>query len=373
MILKYCQSQLQSHNSSMTQTVKENKEILKSNNVSDVNNYKSKYIEFRVIPQVPHFKSPSLKTNTVQGRELNLEFRDYKATLTQAQLSIPSLTDEILSLPVKELLKEAKVIANVKTGVKELLSVACVGSDKVWINGTDKMIQCFDIHGSVQDTVTSTCPLSPNGIAVNRQGELIYSNGPSRTVNVVRHGETETLITTSRDWHPMGLCCTRSGDILVSMSTTDRSHHKIVRYQGQNVTQEIDNDEHWKPIYQGGGYLVYVTENNNGDIVASDQNAKRVVVVNRTGTVRFRYNDKPPGGEKSFSPGQIVTDSMRHIIVADYHNACLHILDQNGQFIKGIDKCGLNDGPHGLIVDCDGRLWVGLCKSGEIKVIQYME
>ncbi|XP_048740908.2 tripartite motif-containing protein 45-like isoform X1 [Ostrea edulis] len=67
-ILKSCQSQLRSQNSSMTQTVQENKEILKSNKVSDVNNYKSKLTEFRAIPQVPDVMSPSLKTNTVQGR-----------------------------------------------------------------------------------------------------------------------------------------------------------------------------------------------------------------------------------------------------------------------------------------------------------------
>ncbi|XP_048741975.2 tripartite motif-containing protein 3-like [Ostrea edulis] len=372
MILKSCQSQLRSQNSSMTQTVQENKEILKSNKVSDVNNYKSKLTEFRAIPQVPDVMSPSLKTNTVQGRELSLELGEYRATLTQTTLSLASLTDEVLYLSVKELLKEAKVIANIPTNVKELQRVACVGSDRAWINGTDKMIHCVDIHGTVQDTVTSTCKDFPNDITVNRQGELIYSDGPNRTVNIVRHGKTETLITTPQGWKPGRLCCTRSGDILVSMCSIDYSYFKIVRYQGQRVTQEIDKDEQGNPIYQGGEYSVYVTENNNGDIVASDQNADTVVVVDRTGKVRFRY-DKPPGGQKAFLPGQIVTDSMGHIIVADYNNACLYILDQNGQFIKCVDNCGLNDEPVGLSVDSEGKLWVGLFVSGEVKVIQYLK
>ncbi|XP_056000109.1 tripartite motif-containing protein 3-like [Ostrea edulis] len=372
-ILKSCQSQLRSQNSSMTQTVQENKEILKSNKMSDVNHYKSKLTEFRAIPQVPDVMSPTLKTNTVQGRELSLKLGEYRATLTQTTLSLPSLTDEVLYLSDKELLKEAKVIANIPTNVKDLRSLACVGSAKVWINGIEKIIRCVDIHGTVQDTVTSTCNKFPNDIAVNRQGELIYSDGPNRTVNIVRHGNIEKLITTPQGWKPGGLCCTRSGDILVSMFTIDISHFKIVRYQGQRVTQEIDKDEHGNPIYQAGVYLVFVTENNSGDIVASDGNAKSVVVVDRTGKVRFRYNDKPPGGQKPFSPRQIVTDSMGHIIVADYNNACLHILDQNGQFIKCVDNYGLSDEPSGLSVDSEGRLWVGLCDSREVKVIQYMK
>jgi hypothetical protein len=172
-----------------------------------------------------------------------------------------------------------------------------------------KKIHCVDIHGTFTDTVTSTCPEFPDDITVNRQGELIYSDNYNRTVNIVRHGKTQTLITTPQGWHPEGLCCTRSGDILVSMGTADNCHLKIVRYQGQRVTQEIDKDDHGNPIYQGGEYAVYVTENNNGDIMASDLNARVVVVVDRTGKVRFRYNDKPPGGQKSFAPTNIVTDS----------------------------------------------------------------
>ncbi|XP_062569815.1 uncharacterized protein LOC134231865 [Saccostrea cucullata] len=368
--LKSCQSKLRSQNSSMIQTVQENKEILKSNKVSDVNNYQSKLKEYRNIPQIPDLPLPSLQTNTVQGRELSIELGEYKATLTQTSLS--SLTDEVSFLSVKELLEEAKVIANIPTNVKNLGRVACIGSDKAWISGQDKKVTCLDIHGAVQDTVTSTCDLFPDDITVTRQGELIYSDAYNRTVNIVRDGKTETLITTPRGWHPDGLCCTRSGDILVSMCTTDKSHRKIVRYQGQRVTQEIDKDEHGDPIYQGGKYAVYVVENNNGDIVASDCNADTVVVVDRTGKVRFRYNDKSPGRKESFCPGQIVTDSMGHIIVADQFNDCLHILDQNGQFLRCVDNCGLED-PYGLSVDSEGRLWVGLYHSGEVKVIQYMK
>ncbi|XP_062621522.1 uncharacterized protein LOC134283100 [Saccostrea cucullata] len=367
--LKSCQAKLGSQNSSMIQTIQENKEILMSNKVSDINNYQSKLKEYRNIPQIPDLPLPSLQTNTVQGRELSIELGEYKATLTQTSLS--SLTDEVSFLSVKELL-EAKVIANIPTNVKNLLKVACVGSDKAWVNGIDKMITCVDIHGAVQDTVTSTCKDFPSDITVTRQGELIYSDYINRTVNIVRDGKVETLKITPRGWHPSGLCCTRSGDILVSMCTTDNSHYKIVRYQGQRVTQEIDKDEHGDPIYQGGKYGVYVVENNNGDIVASDLNARAVVVVDRTGKVRFRYNNKPPGGKKSFCPAQIVTNSMGHIIVADEFNNCLHILDQNGQFLRCVDNCGL-DHPIGLSVDSEERVWVGLCVSGEVKVIQYMK
>jgi hypothetical protein len=156
------------------------------------------------------------------------------------------------------------------------------------------------------------------------------------------------------------------------MGTTDFSQHKIVRYQGHTVTEEIDRDEDGEPIYKGGRYGLFVVENNNGDVCASDSNAKAVVVVNKSGRVGFRYDGTPARRKKSFNPLHIVTDSMSQIIVADYNKACLHILDQNGQFLRCVDNCGLVN-PTGLSVDSEGRLWVGLRNSGEVKVIQYMK
>jgi hypothetical protein len=137
-------------------------------------------------------------------------------------------------------------------------------NDEVWVSGNNKTIRRVDIHGSVRGTVTTTCHYWPNYITVTRQGELVYSDDYNRTVNIVRHGRTETLITTPQGWYSDKLCCTRSGDILVCMYTDDYSQRtKVVRYQGPIVTQEIDKDEDGEPIYKGGNYPLCVVENNN--------------------------------------------------------------------------------------------------------------
>lgn len=90
------------------------------------------------------------------------------------------------------------------------------------------------------------------------------------------------------------------------------------------------------------------------------------------GKVRFRYDGKPAKKNNQFGPRSIVTDSLGQIIIADNGNSCLHILDQDGQFIKCVDNCEL-DNVHALSVDDEGRLWAGLLKSGIIKVLQYLE
>ncbi|XP_048740311.2 uncharacterized protein LOC125654393 [Ostrea edulis] len=371
--LKSHQSEIKNRIPDMTQTVQQNKEILKSNNVSAIINFKSKLGEYRNMPTDIDVNLPSLKTNTVQRRDLSLEFEEYRGSLKQTlQTLMSSLMETNFYLSLQKLLNQAKYITTIPTGIKPIYNVACVGVDEAWVSGEDKTIRRIDIHGSLRNTVITTCEDCPNDITVTRQGELVYSDGPNRTVNIIRHGRTETLITTPLGWKPDGLCCTKSGDILVSMFTTDYSQIKIVRYQGHTVKQEIDRDEDGEPIYKGGDYSLRVVENNNGDICASDINADTVVVVNKSGRVRFRYDGTPARRKKSFNPGHIVADYMSHIIVADVHNDSIHILDQNGQFLKCVDKCGLDE-PDGMSADSDGRLWVGLYDAGEVKVIQYMK
>ncbi|XP_062614725.1 E3 ubiquitin-protein ligase TRIM71-like [Saccostrea cucullata] len=366
---------LQSHQSKlknlipdMMQTVEQNKGILKTNRVSDVNNYKSKLTEYKNMPADIDVEIPSLNTHTVQGRELSISLEKYKATLTQSALS--SLTDEVSHLAMTELLDKARVIATIPTGVKPLWRVACVGTDEAWVSGNDKVIRRVDIRGSLQESVTTTCKYNPSDISVTKQGELIYSDFINETVNIVRSGKTMVLFTTPRGWGPYGLCCTRSGDILVNVYSNKQN--KILRYQGKILKQEIYEDEHKNLIFKEGLLSLPMAENNNGDICVSDRNADIVIVVDKTGRVRFRYDGTPARREKSFRPRQIVTDSMSQIIVIDYDNACLHILDQDGQFLRCVDNCGL-DKPSDLSLDSEGRLWVGLNDSGEIKLILYIK
>lgn len=56
--------------------------------------------------------------------------------------------------------------------------------------------------------------------------------------------------------------------------------------------------------------------NKNRDVCVSDASAGNVVVVDKTGRVRFRY-DGSAGSENPFIPKSIVTDALSQIIVAD--------------------------------------------------------
>nr|XP_022311816.1 tripartite motif-containing protein 3-like [Crassostrea virginica] len=353
--------------------VKQNEKLSISNNLLEVNKYHSKINEYQDFPEHTDLHFPFLDSNIDEGKELSIEIGGYRVTLKA--MSQPNISTDVsrLTTGIGELMDKVRVIATIPTTRNPLDGIACVGEAEAWLLGESETITRIDIHGTVRDTVTTTCIKGPTGISVTRGRELMYIDYNSRTVNIVRDGKSETLITAPKDWRPWRFSCTRSGDILVHVykRSGPQTKNKIIRFQGQNIKQEINNDGQGNPTFKDGVCLLFFSENNNGDVCVSDPNADTVVVVDTAGRVRFRYDGTPARREKSFDPRGIVTDALSQIIVTDYKNDCLHILDQNGQFLRCLDDCGLKK-PVLLSVDSEGRLWVGLCDTGEIKVIEYL-
>ncbi|XP_078327997.1 uncharacterized protein LOC144623460 [Crassostrea virginica] len=357
--------------SEMYKIVKQNEKLSTSNSLSEVNKYQSKLNEYQDFPRRMDLKFPLLASNIDKGKELSMEIGGFRATLKQMSQPILSTDVSRLTTGIGKLMDKVRVIATIPTPCIPLWGVACEGESEALIHGVDETITRIDIHGGVKDTVNTTRLDWSDGVSVTRGRELMYSDYVSKTVNIVRDGKSTTLITAPKGWRPGTLCCTRSGDILVHMCANigPQAENKIIRYHGQNIKQEICNDGRGNPIFKDGFYPLYMSENNNGDVCVSDGNA--VIVVDKTGRVRIRYDGTPARKEESFDPRYIVTDALSQIIVTDFNNNCLHILDQNGQFLRCVDNYGLQQ-PMGLSVDSEGRLWVGSFESGEIKVIEYL-
>lgn len=350
----------------MVQTVQHNKLVLKTNRASDVIEHKSNLSQFNNIITDINIFTPPVLINTVKGKELSLEIGEYKAKLTH-EISLPV---DVPYQSTKTLLKLAIVIAVIPTSYKPLHEVACLGKNEAWICGFryTTTITRIGINGKSKACLYNKIHIVAD-IAVNVQGDLVYIYGDKGEIK----GHPNSLtISIPQNWIPYSLCCSRSGDILVSMS--NGRERKIIRYHEKEITQEIHKDENGALIFEKGNHLhcLRFMENNNRDICISDDSAGVMIVVNLASKVRFRYDGKPAKKNYQFRPRNIVTDSLNQIIIADYSNSCLHIIDQDGKFLKCVDDCGL-DNVHALSVDDEGRLWAGLSKSGIIKVIQYLE
>eukprot|EP00105_Crassostrea_gigas_P036529 XP_019920677.1 PREDICTED: uncharacterized protein LOC105323222 [Crassostrea gigas] len=272
---------------------------------------------------------------------------------------------------VRELLEKAEPVATIQTGYYILYSVTCLNEEIFWTcGGVSSDIKCFDVKGNLLRTIKTKSEVNLNDIAVDGDGDLLYSDWGTKTVNKVKNEQTEELIRL-QVWRPFNLCVTCTGDLLVTMCSDDETQSKVVRYSGSTEKQTIQFDDEGKPLYSGNSLMKYITENRNNDICVADYNAGAVVVVDESGKLRWRYTGhRSTTKNKPFKPQGITTDIQCRILTADSENHCIHILDQDGQFLRYINKCGFKD-PVGLCVDNNDNLFVCDYANGNVIKIRY--
>uniref|UniRef100_A0A8W8LT91 B box-type domain-containing protein n=4 Tax=Magallana gigas TaxID=29159 RepID=A0A8W8LT91_MAGGI len=353
------------------QTLRAINEIEKSTEVSPTIAYSSKIREFSKLPPKLQVSLPTFIPKPIDREELYSLYGHITPLSTATKENVYSLIQSKTS--VREVLDEPEIVTTIQTGYETLRNVTCLNDGSIWTSGKTNNIKCFNMKGSLLQTVKQKSGKFPNDIAVDSDGDLLYTNGTSRTVNkVIKNGQSEELIRL-QGWKPYNLCVTSTGLLLVTMFSVDETQCKVVRYSGSTEKQAIQFDDEGKPLYSGNKKIKYITENRNHDICVADCCAGAVVVVNQDGKLRWRYTGHPSGTKnKLFKPYGITTDSQSRILTADSYNHCIHILDQNGQFLRYIDNCGLKD-PYDLCVDNNDNLFVCEYSTGNVKKIKYLK
>jgi streptogramin lyase len=346
------------------------KKMEESNEVSATMEYRSQNPEFRKLPPKVRVCLPTFKSHTIDSEQL---FRSL-GSLTPLSFTTNEngyTLKKINTLP-KELMNEPELVATINTGYENLRSVSCMSEEEFWTSAVVLDMKCFDVQGTVINTVRTKSGELPNDIAVANDGELVYTDWKTNTVNKVKSGQTEEVIRL-QGWIPTNLCVTSSGDLIVTMHNDDKTQAKVVRYSGSTEKQSIQYDEEGQPLYSEKYLIKHIRENRNLDICVADLGAGAVVVVNQFGKLRFRYTGHSSTTKnKTFQPRGIATDSQSQILTTDISKNCIHILDQNGQFLCYIDNCDVKT-PFGLSVDKSDSLYVAEHVSGNVKKIKYLQ
>nr|XP_034322035.1 uncharacterized protein LOC105320891 [Crassostrea gigas] len=367
-ILKKHLDEIKQIQSLIKQTFLALRKIEKSTDISATIEYSSKIREFRKLPPKFQVSLPTFISKPIDREKLYSLFGSITPLSTATEENVLSLNKP--SLSIRELLDKPEVVTTIQTGINHLRSVSCLNEDNIWTSGESNEIKCFNVKGDLIQTVKQTSEKFPDDIAIDSDGRLLYLIGATRTLNKVKKGQTEVLIS-FLGWVPLNLCVTSTGDLLVTMYSDDKTQSKVVRYSGFKEKQSIQYDK-GHPLYSWGTTIKHISQNRNHDICVADCGAGAVVVVNQDGKLRWKYTGHSSVTKgKAFKPRGITTDSQSRILTVNFNNRCIHILDQNGEFLRYINNCDL-DCPVGVCIDNNDNLYVCEFFKGNVKKIKYL-
>ncbi|XP_062571275.1 uncharacterized protein LOC134233324 [Saccostrea cucullata] len=356
------QKEIKQITSEVKQRIVDLKKILDSNDASLTSAYKSRNAEFRSLPPKVNVTLPSISLHQINTEQLHQMF---------GSLSALSITTEEhgfkMKTPVKTLLDEPELITTIATRNLRLHSLTCLSDEEIWTCGLRNIMELYNLQGKLLKSIQTKSGSVPRDMAVTRSGDLVYTDPDTRTVNIVKNEQIQEVIRL-QGWTPHYVCSTSSGDLLVTMVSNDYKQLKVVLYSGSTEKQTIQFDSEGNPLFSSS---YFINENRNLDICVADNSARAVVVVNQAGKLRFRYTGHPSTTKGPFDPFGITTDSQSQILTADNKNCCIHVVDQDGQFLRYIDNCYLLD-PWSLCVDTRDNLFVGGMFFAKVKKIKYM-
>ncbi|XP_078323144.1 uncharacterized protein LOC144622358 [Crassostrea virginica] len=170
---------------------------------------------------------------------------------------------------------------SLETEMDNISNLTCSKNNTVWVKGENETMVCLHASGAEIERTETDLGLRPINLSIAKDGRLVFAVYSSRGSSVCKVTDSafDKIITFS-NWKPVEMCCTASGDFLVSLESKDETKIKIARYSGSRVTQEIQYDQKSQPLYAAGKYYVLVEENKNLDVCASDPNKNEIVVTN---------------------------------------------------------------------------------------------
>ncbi|XP_065932107.1 uncharacterized protein [Magallana gigas] len=257
------------------------------------------------------------------------------------------------------------------TGVGRCYHISCVTSDRVWVSDWNNLM-LTDTTGVPLHRVEDSC--SGLGLhTVNSESELIYIDRNFNINKLSKDMKTATTFIERTDytWRPRCVYWSPStGDLLVGMYNDDTETGKVTRYnQSGQHAQTIQYHNTGRRLYREP---IYITENNNGDVVVSDYMSGVVVVTERGGRHRFSYTGHPSGS--GLFPCGICTDALSHILVCDVITNTVQMINKDGQFLSHLLTDSQEMGiPLSLSYDVNThRLWVGSWDNNKVCVYRYI-
>lgn len=179
--------------------------------------------------------------------------------------------------------------------------------------------------------------------------------------------KTQIFIKTSPN-NPKGLCLNNKQELVVCLSGLTGSLRIYYGEKYQNYREIADQ------LLNAPNRVV---QNGDENYIVLDDHLQThfVIAIDTRGNSQWKFPGIP-GSRAPFLPRSVCCDSLKHIILSDFGNNSVLLLDKDGNFLMNLlsDRYGLQS-PRGVCLDSEGKLWVGQGEDekGKCHIVQYMK
>ncbi|KAI8495668.1 hypothetical protein Bbelb_266400 [Branchiostoma belcheri] len=199
--------------------------------------------------------------------------------------------------------------------------------------------------------------LEPHDVAVDRNDNL-WVVGDNHVVQYSREGSC--LVNIDLLQRPTGITSMFPRGITVAMATEQVI---VTECDGQNGRLRVFNQDGSEVGTYGAGHRSpepwwpgYVTVDGEGNILVTDYRNHCVHVLDREGNFKFKFGSEGSDKSQLKNPRGTCADGMGNIIVADKGNRCVKKFDSQGRFLCHIGS-GMK-GPQAVTVSPGGDVVV---------------
>jgi hypothetical protein len=198
---------------------------------------------------------------------------------------------------------------------------------------------------------------------------IIFTERHNNTVNIFTEKSGTSVLFSTGEWRPHGIASTRSGNIVLGLRKINNGKVAVYNEKG-HVLLDVEHNR-GEALYKDP---YYVTENSNGDLCAADMIRDAVIVISSTGIFRFSYTGNPSAGTH-FEPHGLAADSQSNLIIADWTSRKLHVIDEDGHFLRCLDFLSNEysmEIPTGVCIDEHDVLFVCGYDNEKVKIMKYL-
>ncbi|KAH3855020.1 hypothetical protein DPMN_097579 [Dreissena polymorpha] len=279
---------------------------------------------------------------------------------------------------------EVKLISTFRVGDKSetVHAIAPVDEDQAWVccGWGSRNLALYDRHG--QKRKSATLDIQVNDVTSfndGRDDHVLISSYREKSIKRLNQESLRTSDFAYISLFPGGLCSDRRSGLYVCFrdsyqrTVTFGSRRMVAKLSKHGeIVSTIEKNEDQSNVF---GYPFRIAVNVNGDVCVSDygDGTRGVTILRKDGKVKCNYKGVPSGlsNEQPFLPHGIVCDGEGNIMVSDWNNDCIHVVDRDGTFLlKLVTKKDGVEGPNALGLDGNGHLWVG-DSHGVVRVFKY--